>query len=154
MTSAPTYLGALQAWDAYESCYCTVDQDDDGILVDQIPRSSRSVGAPASSTSCRTSTIRGDDPSPRPAVKLAEIARRYDLILVEDDPYGELRFEGEEHHPDIPPRAGADDLHEHLLEDARAGDPPGMDRRAPRRSSPGSFKRSRERTCTPAPSYR
>jgi len=28
--------------------------------------------------------------------RLVEIARRYDLVIIEDDPYGELRFEGED----------------------------------------------------------
>jgi 2-aminoadipate transaminase len=28
--------------------------------------------------------------------QLAEIARQYDLVIVEDDPYGELRYEGED----------------------------------------------------------
>ena len=35
--SRPTYLGALQAWNAYEACYCTVPQDDDGMMVEEIP---------------------------------------------------------------------------------------------------------------------
>ena len=32
----PTYLGALQAWNAYEANYCTVPLDDQGILVDEL----------------------------------------------------------------------------------------------------------------------
>ena len=35
MTSAPTYLGALQAWNGYQATYVTVPQDDDGVLVEQ-----------------------------------------------------------------------------------------------------------------------
>jgi 2-aminoadipate transaminase len=28
--------------------------------------------------------------------RLAELARRYDLVIIEDDPYGELRYEGQD----------------------------------------------------------
>ena len=35
--SRPTYLGALQAWDAYEARYCTVPLDDEGMCIDELP---------------------------------------------------------------------------------------------------------------------
>ena len=34
--SRPTYLGALQAWNAYEASYCTVPMDENGTLVDEL----------------------------------------------------------------------------------------------------------------------
>jgi 2-aminoadipate transaminase len=97
ITSRPTYLGALQAWGAYEATFCTVPLDEDGMVVDELP------------------AILKENPNPRflyvlpnfhnPAgttlsferrERLVEIARDHDLIIVEDDPYGELRFEGED----------------------------------------------------------
>lgn len=97
ITSRPTYLGALQAWGAYEASFCTVPLDENGMLVEDLP------------------AILKENPSPRflyvlpnfhnPAgttlslerrERLVEIARDRDLIIVEDDPYGELRFEGED----------------------------------------------------------
>ena len=50
---------------------------------------------PRGSTCSRTSTT----PPARPFLWIAasvEIARKHDLIIVEDDPYGELRYEGED----------------------------------------------------------
>jgi 2-aminoadipate transaminase len=95
--SRPTYLGALQAWNAYEAYYCSVELDDDGMDVEKIPDIVKAghkprfiyvlpnFHNPAGTTLCEERRIR-----------LVEIAREYDLVLVEDDPYGELRFEGED----------------------------------------------------------
>lgn len=97
MTSAPTYLGALQAWNVYQACYVTIPQDDDGMLVDEIPRRLAEGYRP------RLVYVLPNFHNPAGTTmpldrrqRLVEIAREHDLILVEDDPYGELRFEGEE----------------------------------------------------------
>ncbi|MEK7668316.1 MAG: PLP-dependent aminotransferase family protein [Gemmatimonadota bacterium] len=96
MTSEPTYLGALQAWNVYQACYVTVPQDDDGILVDRIP------ALLATATQPRLLYVLPNFHNPAGVtipldrrLELVRIAREHDLILVEDDPYGELRFEGE-----------------------------------------------------------
>jgi 2-aminoadipate transaminase len=97
MTSRPTYLGALQAWDAYEARYCTVPMDEDGMLVEELPGLldpddlPRFVYVLPNFHNPAGTTLS----QPR-RERLAEIARQHDLILVEDDPYGELRFEGED----------------------------------------------------------
>ncbi len=94
-TSAPTYLGALQAWNAYEANYFTVPQDDDGMIVDQIPgilnrnQPPRILYVLPNFHNPAGTTLPLDR-----RVKLAELARRHDLIMIEDDPYGELRYEG------------------------------------------------------------
>lgn len=97
MTEAPTYLGALQAWNVYEACYVTIPQDEYGMVVDEIPRRLAEGYRP------RLVYVLPNFHNPAGTtmplerrVRLAEIAREHDLILVEDDPYGELRFEGEE----------------------------------------------------------
>ena len=36
ITESPTYLGALQAWNAYGATYVTLDTDDDGFKTDQL----------------------------------------------------------------------------------------------------------------------
>ena len=96
-TTAPTYLGALQAWNSYQACYFTVPQDDDGMLVDEIPR----ILAENEKPRLLYVLPNFDNPGgttlpPERRRRLAEIARREDLILVEDDPYGQLRYEGED----------------------------------------------------------
>jgi 2-aminoadipate transaminase len=97
MTSEPTYVGALQAWNVYEASYVTVPQDDDGMLVDRLPALLAQAKKP------RLLYVLPNFHNPAGVsiplerrLRLVEIAREHDLILVEDDPYGELRFEGEE----------------------------------------------------------
>jgi 2-aminoadipate transaminase len=97
MCSRPTYLGALQAWNAYEAGYCSVPLDDDGVLVDEMEKELKAGTKPAfvyilpNFHNPAGTTLSADRRE-----KLVELARKYDLVLVEDDPYGELRYEGED----------------------------------------------------------
>jgi 2-aminoadipate transaminase len=95
-TERPTYLGALQAWNSYEANYCTVPLDDQGMVVDDLE---------AALLRCRPKFVyvlpnfhnpAGVSMSGERRRKLVEIALKYDLFIIEDDPYGELRFEGED----------------------------------------------------------
>jgi 2-aminoadipate transaminase len=95
--SRPTYLGALQAWNAYQGDYCTVDLDDDGMVVDQIPKIIESGQKPVFVYVLPNfHNPAGTTLTAERRERLVEIARQYDLVLIEDDPYGELRFEGED----------------------------------------------------------
>jgi len=96
--SRPTYLGAIQAWDSYEAQYCTVPMDEDGMIVDELPamlekshHRPRFVYVLPNFHNPAGTTV-----SLERRERLVEIARRHDLVIVEDDPYGELRFEGED----------------------------------------------------------
>jgi 2-aminoadipate transaminase len=97
LTSRPTYLGGLQAWNAYEAQYCTVPMDEDGMIVEEIPAMLRSGEKPRFVYVLPNfHNPAGTTLSLERREQLAEIAREYDLIIVEDDPYGELRFEGDD----------------------------------------------------------
>ncbi len=98
ITERPTYLGALQAWRAYEPQFATVPLDDDGMCVDQLePVLKAHQGKvkfiyvlpnfhnPAGTTL----------PLER-RIELVRLAAKYGVPIIEDDPYGELRFEGED----------------------------------------------------------
>lgn len=94
LTENPTYLGALQAFTAYQSQYVTVPIDDDGLQVAHLEAALRSGP--------KFMYILPNFQNPT-GVTLS-LARRYDLIslaedygvpIVEDDPYGQLRYEGE-----------------------------------------------------------
>ncbi|HUN29801.1 MAG TPA: PLP-dependent aminotransferase family protein [Alphaproteobacteria bacterium] len=92
----PTYLGAIQAFDAYQARYLPVETDDDGIVphslervlerADPFPKFFYIVPNFQNPTG---STLAADR---REAI--VRICERFDLPIVEDDPYGELRFEG------------------------------------------------------------
>jgi 2-aminoadipate transaminase len=97
ITSRPTYLGALQAWNSYEAHYCTVPMDEKGMIVEEIPslldadHTHNLIYVLPNFHNPAGTTL----PLER-RKHLVEIARKHDLVIVEDDPYGELRYEGED----------------------------------------------------------
>jgi len=97
ITSAPTYLGALQAWDAYQATYRTVPLDDHGMCVDTLEKVLACGQRP-----CFVYVLpnfhnpAGTTLPLERRERLVELAREHDLVIIEDDPYGELRYEGED----------------------------------------------------------
>lgn len=105
ITSRPTYLGAIQAWNAYRGRYHTVNLDDDGMVVDEIEHAYEKAVADSGRPPKFIYVLPnfhnpgGTTLSLERREQLAEIATKLDLPVVEDDPYGQLRYEGE----DLPP---------------------------------------------------
>lgn len=96
LTCRPTYLGAIQAWRAYQAHFVTVPLDDDGMqvevleeIVSRLPVRFIYVLPNFHNPAGTTLT----EPRRR---RLVEIARNHDLLIIEDDPYGALRYEGED----------------------------------------------------------
>jgi 2-aminoadipate transaminase len=94
LTEAPTYLGALQAFNAYQADYLPVPIDHHGMDVDALEEQLR--GGPK--------FVYALPNFQNPAGVTLELGRRrrlieraahYGIPIVEDDPYGQLRFEGE-----------------------------------------------------------
>ena len=96
LTGRPTYLGAIQAWRAYQAEFVTVPLDDDGMQVEMIDdqleanEDIRFIYVLPNFHNPAGTTL----PESR-RYQLVKIARDHDLIIVEDDPYGALRYEGE-----------------------------------------------------------
>jgi len=105
ITGRPTYLGAIQAWRAYGARFHTVNLDDDGMVVDEVEHAYEKVLADSGRPPKFIYVLpnfhnpAGTTLSLERREQLAEIATRLDLPIVEDDPYGALRYEGE----DLPP---------------------------------------------------
>ncbi|MDX1415351.1 MAG: PLP-dependent aminotransferase family protein [Candidatus Promineifilaceae bacterium] len=98
LTEKPTYLGALQAWRAYQADYTCVPIDHDGLRVDLLEEAL--CGGPKFMYILPNfQNPGGVTLSLARRMKLIEFADRYGVPIIEDDPYGELRFEGEH----IPP---------------------------------------------------
>ena len=94
LVESPTYLGALQAWNQYGAEYVTVHTDDDGMVSEDIEQALR-TGPKFIYVLPNFQNPMGVTMSMDRRVKLVELADRYGVPLVEDDPYGQLRFEGE-----------------------------------------------------------
>jgi 2-aminoadipate transaminase len=98
LTEEPTYLGALQAWRAYQAEFVTVPVDDDGLQVEQLEEALCS-GPKFMYILPNFQNPAGVTLSLERRRALIEIADRYGVPIIEDDPYGELRYEGKH----IPP---------------------------------------------------
>lgn len=105
ITCRPTYLGAIQAWNAYGARYQTVNLDDDGMVVDEVEEAYRQAVAESGRPPKFIYVLpnfhnpAGVTLSEPRRERLAEIAIRLNLPIVEDDPYGQLRYEGEDLSP-------------------------------------------------------
>jgi 2-aminoadipate transaminase len=96
LCESPTYLAAIGAFRAYGCRFTEGPTDDNGMIPDELERIIR--------TTDRVKLIyvipnfqnpTGRSWSMERREKLAELAAKYALVVIEDDPYGELRFEGE-----------------------------------------------------------
>src|SRR5574338_989278 len=83
---SPTYLGALQAWNAYGAQYISVRADDDGMIVDELEAALR-VGPKFIYVLPNFQTPSGSTLSYVRRKQLVELADKYGVPIVEDDPY-------------------------------------------------------------------
>ncbi len=96
ITERPTYLGALQAWRAYGPEIVTVPMDDNGMRVDELPALLEKLPKKPKFIYVLPNfhNPAGVTLSFERRQKLVHIAAEQGFFIVEDDPYGELRFEG------------------------------------------------------------
>lgn len=94
LVESPTYLGALQAWNAYGAEYVSVASDDYGMKTDALEEALR-TGPKFIYVLPNFQNPTGVTMSIERRRQLIELADRYGVPIVEDDPYGQLRFEGD-----------------------------------------------------------
>ena len=94
LTERPSYMGALQAWRAYQAEFVTVPVDDDGLRVDLL-EDALCAGPKFMYVLPNFQNPGGVTLSLERRNQLIEIADHYGVPIIEDDPYGELRYEGE-----------------------------------------------------------
>ncbi|HKJ39208.1 MAG TPA: PLP-dependent aminotransferase family protein [Anaerolineales bacterium] len=99
VVESPTYLGALQAWNAYGAQYIPVRSDENGMVVDELEAALR-IGPKFIYVLPNFQNPSGSTLSLERRKQLIELADKYGVPIVEDDPYGQLRYEGE-HIPSV-----------------------------------------------------
>ncbi len=94
VVESPTYLATLQCWRPYGATFASVPSDQDGMVTDEL--------APILRPSAKLIYCVPNFQNPRGVTisaprrrELVAVAREFDVPIVEDDPYGSLRFEGE-----------------------------------------------------------
>jgi 2-aminoadipate transaminase len=93
LTEEPTYLGALQAFTAYQAQYLTVPIDGQGLCTDRLEEALR-AGPKFLYVLPNFQNPGGVTLSLERRWRLVELASHYGTPIVEDDPYGQLRYEG------------------------------------------------------------
>ncbi len=94
LTEAPTYLGAIQAFRMYGAEFVTVPGDADGLQTRRLEEVLR-AGPKFMYVLPNFQNPTGTTLMFERRVELVHMADRYGIPIVEDDPYGQLRFEGE-----------------------------------------------------------
>ncbi len=94
LTENPTYLGALQAWRAYQAEFVPVPIDDHGLRTDLLEEA-LCAGPKFMYILPNFQNPGGVTLSLERRHELIALSDRYGTPIIEDDPYGELRFEGE-----------------------------------------------------------
>jgi DNA-binding transcriptional MocR family regulator len=104
LVEAPSYVGALGVFRAYECDIVHVAMDDEGLVPEALEETIRSVRATGKRIKMVYTIPSFHNPAgvtqgPERRQRILEIAKREGLLILEDDPYGLLGFEG------TPPRA-------------------------------------------------
>ncbi len=97
----PSYLGALQAFTSMQARFCQVPLDQDGMQVDVLEDKlkelqKKNIRPKFLYTIPNFHNPAGVTMTLERRKKLVDLAYRYGFLIVEDDPYGEIRFEGEQ----------------------------------------------------------
>lgn len=96
LCESPSFIGSLNAFRSYNVNLVGVDMEDDGINIEKLEdalKKQPNVKVLYLIPNFQNPTGRTMSFEKRKAVY--ELACRYDFIILEDDPYGELRFAGE-----------------------------------------------------------
>ena len=94
LVESPTYLGALQAWNAYGAEFVPVPFDEEGMITQELEKRLR-IGPKFIYVLPNFQNPTGVTLSFERRLHLIELAEKYGVPIIEDDPYGQLRYEGE-----------------------------------------------------------
>lgn len=86
----PTYLAALQAWRVYGAKFAGTPLDEDGLQVDKLPGQGQFLYTIPTFQNPSGATL-----SLKRRHELVRWSHDHQIPVIEDDPYGALRFEGE-----------------------------------------------------------
>src|SRR6185295_5013414 len=98
----PCYLAAIQTFSGYEASFIPIDSDDLGLRVDELEEALKRSRPNLIYVVSDFSNPKGTTLSYERRLKLIELSAHYRIPILEDNPYSELRYEGQG-----PPSLGA-----------------------------------------------
>lgn len=100
VVSNPTYMGALQVYNSYAANMEGVDSDDGGIIPESLENKLQELKD--KNIKCKFVYVVPDFQNPGGTTihqerrkKILEIVKKFGVLLIEDSPYRQVRFEGE-----------------------------------------------------------
>lgn len=90
----PTYVGALQAFNYYQAKYVPIEMDREGMLVNQVEASIRKYHPKLIYTVSNFQNPTGISMSEERRQALVDVAVKYNIPIIDDNPYREIRFAG------------------------------------------------------------
>jgi 2-aminoadipate transaminase len=93
LVEAPTYLAALQVFSSYRADIHTIHNDEQGILPDHLEDQIRKLRPKLLYAVPTFNNPSGATWSKERREQVVEICRRYGVLILEDNPYGEITFE-------------------------------------------------------------
>ena len=96
LVEKPTYMSALDVFNTYGANIVGVEMDDEGLRMDALEQALKNhpeakflyTVPPFQNPTGRTLPVDRRQ-------RMVELARQYDIVIIEDDPYGQLRFAGD-----------------------------------------------------------
>lgn len=97
IVESPSFIGSLNAFRTYESQLVGVSVEADGINMDELEEKLKTEeGVKFIYTIPTFQNPTGTTMSLEKRKRLMELASKYDVLILEDNPYGDLRFSGED----------------------------------------------------------
>jgi 2-aminoadipate transaminase len=90
----PTYLAALQSFNAYEVNYAQIQTDEEGVIPESMEEMIQTYPVKFVYTIPTFQNPAGKTIGLQRREQIAEIILKYDVLLIEDDPYSALRYKG------------------------------------------------------------
>ncbi|GGP15861.1 aminotransferase-like domain-containing protein [Oceanobacillus neutriphilus] len=93
---SPTYLAAINVFESYNATFVEVAMDDDGMVMEELEKKLQAYpDAKFIYTIPDFQNPTGRTLKLERRKKMVELANQYDVLIVEDNPYGAIRFAGE-----------------------------------------------------------
>ena len=96
LVEQPTYLCALDVFRSYGANFASVEMDEDGMKMDALEEALKAnLNTKLIYTVPNFQNPTGRTMTEERRKQLAELAEKYDVYVLEDNPYGEIRFSGQ-----------------------------------------------------------
>ena len=96
LVEAPTFVHSVETFDMFQANCAAVETDEDGIVLEDLEEKIRRLHPKMVYVVPTFQNPSGKTLSLERRKRLAELGSQYDVVILEDDPYRDLRYSGEE----------------------------------------------------------